>query len=204
MRTFHDRIHGAALFQRADRYDRMANHLGRALYERVAADVAAAGLGEAGRVLDVGTGPGRVPILVARTLPDCRVDGIDLSSPMIDRARRNAADAGLADRVTFIVGDVAALPYPDASFDLVVSTISQHHWADAQAGLREVRRVLRPGGQAWIYDFRLWYALGRAAAAARAVFPDRPVRSEPLRGGPLRLRLIGRVVAGPGPGEVAT
>jgi ubiquinone/menaquinone biosynthesis C-methylase UbiE len=197
MRTFHDRFHGAAMFQRADRYDSRANHLTRPLYERVAADVGAAGLGEVGRVLDVGTGPGRVPILVARALPGWRVDGVDLSSPMVDRARRNAADAGLTDRVTFTVGDVAALPYPDASFDLVVSSISLHHWADAEAGLREVRRVLRPGGQTWIYDFRLWYALGRAAAAARVVVRDRPVRREPLRGGLLRLRLLGRVVSGP-------
>jgi ubiquinone/menaquinone biosynthesis C-methylase UbiE len=197
MRTFHDHFHGAAMFQRADRYDRIANHLTRPLCERVAADVAAAGLGETGRVLDVGTGPGRVPILVARALPGWRVDGVDLSSPMIDRARRNAAEAGLADQVTFTVGDVVALPYPDASFDLVVSSISLHHWADAEAGLREVRRVLRPGGQAWIYDFRIRYALGQAAAAAHAAFSDRPVRREPLRGGPLRLRLLGRVVAGP-------
>jgi ubiquinone/menaquinone biosynthesis C-methylase UbiE len=197
MRTFHDRFHGAAMFQRADRYDRVANHMTRPLYERVAADVTAAGLSEAGRVLDVGTGPGRVPILIARALPGWRVDGVDLSGPMIDRARRNAEEAGLADQVTFTVGDVVALPYPDASFDLVVSSISLHHWADAEAGLREVRRVLRPGGQAWIYDFRLWYALGQAAAAARAAFSDRPVRREPLRGGPLRLRLLGRVVAGP-------
>lgn len=197
MRSFHARFHGAAMFQRADRYDRLANHLTRPLYEQVVADIAAAGLGEAGSVLDVGTGPGRVPILIAQSLPAWRVDGVDLSGPMVDRARRNAAEAGLADRLTFTVGDVAALPYPDASFDLVVSSISLHHWADAEAGLREVRRVLRPGGRAWIYDFRLWYALGRAAAAARVAFPDRPVRREPLRRGPLRLRLVGRVVAGP-------
>jgi ubiquinone/menaquinone biosynthesis C-methylase UbiE len=197
MQTFHDRFHGASMFQRADRYDRLASHLTRPLYERVAADVAAAGLGEAGSVLDVGTGPGRVPILIAQALPGRRVDGVDLSGPMVDRARRNAAEAGLADQVTFTVGDVTALPYPAASFDLVVSSISLHHWGDPEAGLREVRRVLRPGGQAWIYDFRLWYALGRAVAAACVVFWDRPVRREPLRGGPLRLRLVGRVVAGP-------
>lgn len=197
MRSFHARFDGAAMFQQADRYDRLANHLTRPLYERVAADVTGARMGEVGSVLDVGTGPGRVPILIARALPGWRVDGIDLSGPMVDRARRNAAEAGLADRVTFTAGDVAALPYPDASFDLVVSSISLHHWADAEAGLREVRRVLRRGGQAWIYDFRFRQGLGRAAAAARLAFPDRPVRREPLRGGPLRLRLVGRVVAGP-------
>jgi SAM-dependent methyltransferase len=52
------------------------------------------------------------------------------------------------------VGDVAALAFPDQSFDLVVSTLSMHHWADPTAGLAEIGRVLRPGGRALIWDFR--------------------------------------------------
>lgn len=179
----------------ADRYDRAASHLVRPLYERVAADVAAGGLAESARVLDAGTGPGQVPVLLAASLPGLRVDGLDLSAAMIERARRNATEAGLAARVTFTVGDVADLPYPDGTFDLVVSTLSQHHWSDAGAGLRELRRVLRPEGRVWIYDFRP--ALRRAETAARAAFPEHAVRREPLRGGPLRLRLLGRIVVEP-------
>jgi ubiquinone/menaquinone biosynthesis C-methylase UbiE len=49
---------------------------------------------------------------------------------------------------------VAALPHDDASVDLVISIASAHHWADVDAGLRELRRVLRPGAQAMIYDVR--------------------------------------------------
>ena len=49
---------------------------------------------------------------------------------------------------------MASLPFPDGSFDLVVSTLSLHHWADPQAGLAEIARVLRPGGRALIWDFR--------------------------------------------------
>src|SRR6266511_3754780 len=109
---------------------------------------------------------GRVPLAIARALPGLRVEGLDLSTEMVAQARRNATDAGLDDAVRFTVGDVADLPYADATFDLVVSTMSQHHWADAAAGLRELRRVLRPGAQVWIYDVR--FALGRAEAAARA------------------------------------
>jgi ubiquinone/menaquinone biosynthesis C-methylase UbiE len=52
------------------------------------------------------------------------------------------------------VGDVAALAFPDQSFDLVVSTLSMHHWADPAAGLAEIGRVLRPGARALIWDFR--------------------------------------------------
>jgi ubiquinone/menaquinone biosynthesis C-methylase UbiE len=71
------------------------------------------------------------------------------------------------------------LPYPDDTFDLVVSSISQHHWTDPAAGLSEVHRVLRPGAQAWIYDFR--WALGRAEnAAAKSVPPLTVSRQSPL------------------------
>jgi ubiquinone/menaquinone biosynthesis C-methylase UbiE len=71
--------------------------------------------------------------------------------------------------ITFTVADVGRLPFPDGSFDLVVSTISQHHWTDPAGGLQEVNRVLRPGAQAWIYDFR--WVLRRAQVAAGTVSP---------------------------------
>jgi ubiquinone/menaquinone biosynthesis C-methylase UbiE len=196
MRTIH-RTHGSRFgsFDHADRYDRWANRFFHGLYERVAADVVAAGLHDGARVLDVGTGPGRVPLAIADSAPGLRVEGLDLSAEMIAQARRNATDAGLDDGVRFTVGDVADLPYPDAAFDLIVSTISQHHWADATAGLRELRRVLRPGGQVWIYDFR--FALGRAEAAARTAFPALDLGRETFRTGWVPLRLIGRLVIDP-------
>jgi SAM-dependent methyltransferase len=62
----------------------------------------------------------------------------------------------VADRVTFQVGDVAALPFPDASFDVVVSTLSLHHWRDPARGLAEIYRVLRPGAVALVYDVADW------------------------------------------------
>jgi ubiquinone/menaquinone biosynthesis C-methylase UbiE len=201
MPTIH-RAHGSRFgsFDHPDRYDRWASRFFGGLYERVAADVAAAGLPDGARVLDVGTGPGRVPLAIARALPGLRVEGLDLSTEMVAQARRNATDAGLDDAVRFTVGDVADLPYADATFDLVVSTMSQHHWADAAAGLRELRRVLRPGAQVWIYDVR--FALGRAEAAARAAFPSVDVRRESLRTGWLPLRLLRRLVIDPAEARV--
>jgi len=53
-----------------------------------------------------------------------------------------------------LVGDVAALAFPGGSFDLVVSTLLMHHWADPTGGLAEIARVLRPGARALIWDFR--------------------------------------------------
>lgn len=181
----------------ADPYDRIATRFFRRLYARVVADVAAAELAGAGRLLDVGTGPGRVPLAIGDALPRLRIDGLDLSADMIKLARQNVAAAGLEDRVTFVVGDVAKLPYPDGTFDLVVSTMSQHHWPDARAALRELRRVLGPSGQVWIYDLR--FALRRAEAAAHPAFPGYVVRRETVRTGRLPLSLVGRLVIRPTP-----
>ena len=85
-----------------------------------------------------------------------QVTGLDLDPAMIARARANADRPGNGDgrRPSFLVGDVASLAFPDASFDLVVTTLSMHHWADPAAGLAEIGRVLRPGGRALIWDFR--------------------------------------------------
>jgi ubiquinone/menaquinone biosynthesis C-methylase UbiE len=75
---------------------------------------------------------------------------------MIARAQANpdrAVNRG-GRRPSFLVSDVAALAFPNRSFDLVVSTLSMHHWADPTAGLAEIGRVLRPGARALIWDFR--------------------------------------------------
>src|SRR5438128_1552764 len=124
----------------------------RRWYRRVIADIAPV-LSE-GKVLDAGTGPGTLAREIARRQPQLQVYGIDLSEDMIRLARAHAKREQLEERVHFDVGNVAHLPYPDHSFDLVVSTISMHHWYELEQPLRDLYRVLRPGGRLWIYDFR--------------------------------------------------
>jgi len=107
-----------------------------------------------GSILDVGTGPGRLPVEIAKLAPDTCILGVDISEDMVKIARRNAESACLSGRVRFEVGDVANLPLESDSYDFVVSTVSMHHWRDPVRGLNEVFRVLKPGGEAWIYDIR--------------------------------------------------
>jgi SAM-dependent methyltransferase len=135
-------------------YDAASRLLLGPFLRRIAADVAAAAP-KGARVLEIGCGPGHLSIMLARR-HGLDVTGLDLDPAMVERARANA-DRSANDRgrgPTFVVGDVASLSFPDGSFDLVVSTLSMHHWADPSAGLAEIARVLRSGGRSLVWDLR--------------------------------------------------
>jgi ubiquinone/menaquinone biosynthesis C-methylase UbiE len=176
----------------ADLYHRLTHRLFGPLHRQIVTDVSTTAPTGTGRILDVGTGPGRVPLAIAHTAPQLSIDGIDLSPAMIASARRACTAAGLDERVTFEVADVTGLPYPDATMDLVISSMSLHHWADPPTAMRDLRRVLRPQGQVWIYDARP--ALRRGVIAAHAAFPDHTVRVEPIRTGRFPIALLGRLL----------
>jgi SAM-dependent methyltransferase len=111
--------------------------------------VAAAGAGPEDTVLDVACGPGLVACAFARVAR--HVTGIDLTPAMLDRARAIAADQAVTN-VSFRVGDVAHLPFPDASFSIVVSRFAFHHFVDPGAVLAEMKRVCKPGGHIAVAD----------------------------------------------------
>ena len=148
-------VPGGILIGEAALYDALSHRflLGR-LFERIAADIAAVAPSGA-RLLELGCGPGRLSILLARRY-GFDVTGLDLDPLMIERARANAERSGLSGgrRPSFFVADVSSLAFPDASFDVIVSTLSMHHWTDPTAGLNEIGRVLRPNGRALVWDFR--------------------------------------------------
>lgn len=104
-----------------------------------------------GRILDIGTGPGWLPIMIASENMYLRVTGVDLSPDMVKLAARKAASRGLKN-VDFRVANASELPFPDRSFDLAISTLSFHHWKNPEKALDEIYRVLVEGGEAWIYD----------------------------------------------------
>jgi ubiquinone/menaquinone biosynthesis C-methylase UbiE len=105
-----------------------------------------------GSLLDLGTGPGYLPIEMVKRSPSIRCDGIDLSGRLIKMARVNARKAGVAGRLNFEVGNAANLRFQDESYDRVISTGMLHMLKDPIKVLGECYRVLKPGGEAWIYD----------------------------------------------------
>lgn len=130
-------------------------------YTLVAADVRGHG-GDAGRILDVGTGPGWLLPALRVEFPRAELVGVDISPAMVSQARRNVVGPGRspgcsgqardAGGIEVVLAGAQRLPFADGTFDRVVSTGSIHHWKDAVAGLEEAHRVLKPGGHALIYD----------------------------------------------------
>lgn len=101
----------------------------------------------ASSVLDVGCGGGRTIEKLAGTGLATHVCGVDYSAASVAAARRTNAAAIAAGRVEIVAGTVSRLPFPDAGFDLVTAFETHYYWPDIVADLREVRRVLKPGGQ---------------------------------------------------------
>ena len=133
--------------EEADGYDEM-DHSGpnRALVERLLE------LGVHGRVLDIGTGPGHIPLLLCDRVAEVRVVGVDLAATMLAHAARHLAQSPHAARVQFELADAKRLQYADASFDSVYSNTILHHVPDPLPFLCEARRVLKPGGVLLIRD----------------------------------------------------
>ena len=118
------------------------------------------------RVLDVATGTARVPLLLAaQPWFDGVIDGLDLTPAMLAHAQAKIAAAGLAARVALRQGDAGSLPWPDESFDLVISLEALEFFPRPRRALAEMSRVLRPGG-----------------ALIVSKYPDRWARALPFKG----------------------
>ena len=103
------------------------------------------------RVLEVAPGPGFLAIEIAKS-GRCSVTGLDISESFVRIALENARKAGVA--IDFRHGNASEMPFPDASFDFVVCTAAFKNFSDPIGALDEIHRVLKPGGQASIYDLR--------------------------------------------------
>ena len=98
-------------------------------------------------VLDVGCGAGWLSRRLAKLVPQGRVVGMDISDEMIRHARRASADF---ENLMFVTGEVEEIPWEPNFFSHAISVESAYYWPNPAAGVRDIFRVLRPGGSAWI------------------------------------------------------
>ncbi len=145
-------MHDVERFDRwAPTYDR--HHLQRLVFEpvqRTLLDLAASLVPDPAAVLDVGCGTGRLLTAAEERFPKARLEGVDAAAGMIEHAR-SVLRAG--SRINFQQSTAERLPFPDAQFDLVFSTMTFHHWSDQRKGIAEVARVLSPAGRWLLADF---------------------------------------------------
>jgi ubiquinone/menaquinone biosynthesis C-methylase UbiE len=138
----------------------------RLIYRRLIHDLAGS-LPPGTRLLDVGTGPGYLLGYLAQERPDLSLWGLDFSPDMIRRARSRHGAMAPRAAPDWLVADACRLPFPAGVFGQVVASFSFHIWPCPVAGLTELRRVLAPGGRAWVYELRREAAIGDLRAFAR-------------------------------------
>lgn len=134
----------------ASSYEKATRMVIEAYYGQVAEEIVSNF--QSGEILDLGTGPGYLPIEIVRRAPDITIIGVDLSRKLIQMAQANAAKSGLSHQLRFEVGNSAGLRFDDGVFDMVISTGMLHSLKNPVAVLKEIYRVLKNGSVAWIYD----------------------------------------------------
>lgn len=152
-------------------------------WRRVALKMAFDAAADPREVLDVATGTGDVAFAMARSLPQARITGVDLSAGMLAIAEKRLAEADkdTRGRLSFVKGDCLALPFADGRFDLLTVAYGVRNFQNLKQGLAEMLRVLKPGGVACIIELA------------------RPRKAIPLAGYKIYTALIpvaGRLIAG--------
>jgi SAM-dependent methyltransferase len=169
-------VEGTHWAEQQDRYDALNASFTEPLLDGSA-------IAEADTVLDMGGGTGHTPRQAARRAGRGRVLGLDLSSPMLERARASAAAEGITN-VTFEQGDAQIHPFEAATFDVAISRFGVMFFADPVAAFTNIGRALRPGGR---LGFACWqeltnneWLMATAGAALQHVpFPDLGVPGAP-------------------------
>ncbi|HEX7265665.1 MAG TPA: methyltransferase domain-containing protein [Candidatus Dormibacteraeota bacterium] len=140
-----------------DRFNRWASDYDRHWMQRVIFEpvqetvlkLAAEQVPQPGAILDVGCGTGRLLGLTQRRFPEAKLVGVDAAIEMVRQAQTSSADGA----IRFQQAVAEELPFPNATFDLVFSTMTFHHWSDQGRGIAEVARVLKPGGRWLLAEF---------------------------------------------------
>ena len=105
------------------------------------------------KVLDIATGTADLAVEVSKQIPDAQVIGLDISSKMIELADQKIIKKKLNDRINVEVGDSENLRFEDHTFDATTASFGVRNFGNLKAGLSEMRRILKPGGQIVILEF---------------------------------------------------
>jgi len=133
-------------------YTLLAEQLMGCIYRAVAEDVVAET--RSGELLEVEGGAGHLAVEIGRRARDLQVTTMDVSANVVRLAESRIHASGLGRQIKVALGDAKEIPFPNASFDNVLSLGSLHRWRAPDLVLDEIYRVLKPGGRAWIYDVR--------------------------------------------------
>ncbi|MBV8255838.1 MAG: bifunctional demethylmenaquinone methyltransferase/2-methoxy-6-polyprenyl-1,4-benzoquinol methylase UbiE [Chitinophaga sp.] len=105
------------------------------------------------KMLDVATGTGDFAIMASKRLKPDHITGIDISEGMLSHGREKIQKAGLSDKITLQLGDSETISFPDKTFDAITVAFGVRNFENLQQGLREMQRVLKPGGKLVILEF---------------------------------------------------
>jgi ubiquinone/menaquinone biosynthesis C-methylase UbiE len=144
--------------ERAEQHARWAKTASKLTYAPFARKIVGslAPLESGSTIVDLGTGPGILSIELHKLLPQAKIIGIDLSSDMLEIARRNADEVGMSNFETRL-GKAEEIPVEPNSVNVVVTQSSFHEWEDQRKGLSEIFRILKPGGSLILKDYnRSW------------------------------------------------
>jgi len=165
--TFHPETEDVQSFERrSSTYeDSFSQFLFFDWFHRIALNSVPAGI-KPESILDIGCGTGRLLRKAAKRWPAARLTGVDPAEGMVKEARR------LTPQAQFLVNPAESIPLPDASVDLVFSTLSFHHWQDQAQGVKQVARLLHPGGIFVLVDLLPPLGLDRIFQHGRKVHPS--------------------------------
>ena len=134
----------------ASSYEKATKLAVESYYHQVAEEVLS--VFKQGLLLDLGTGPGYLPVEIVKRAPEIQIVGVDLSRQLIRMARTRTLNAGFSKHIVFEVANAANLRFNDDYFDMVISTGMLHSLRKPSKVLDEIYRVLKPGADAWILD----------------------------------------------------
>jgi len=107
-----------------------------------------------GKLVDLGCGSGNLIVQITKHYPNLDLIGVDISSEILELAKKRAFESNLNEKIKFKIGSVEDLPFSDNSIDFLISSLSLHHWQEPIKALSEACRVLKQKGILLIFDFR--------------------------------------------------